>query len=513
MFRDESTKVIQKAHAQWGVQDQSEAGEPSGSSPASTSPSSSSTRSRASIAESVSTVSPTSPNGHSLVQAKFPRGLDATRIDRAIQFYLEHYVVGLPDEAKTGHELQELRWVHAPVTREVMAAVGLASMSNLTGDKELFIVARQQYGLALQHTGSAIRDIQSVDMDIAIRAIIMLGMFEVVRGDSVPIKAAQTHIMGGAALLRGFLPFFGSSADGLRALMQLCFSMLASIQGSLQHLSPEPNVLIPTSPTPTVAEGVIPNTFLDWIKLINSLASAPDKPSAELMSIISRFVQLSALVRSEPFKDGQPETFHFIREAQELDEQLSAWEQRQGGIWVVTEERVGGSGDFFPADAVFEGCYHIYTDMWTARVWTHYRWARIMVNQLLLESVDRFPASSLPLVTAAKQRQSLDCIVRVARDTLVSIPTHYRHPRLERAHREYFDQTKGGAGIGAAGIPTLLFQIKVAGAAPGVPRRYWAWAVEILGTIWADTGMLQARRTGEMLSKARERGGGGSSSR
>jgi len=171
MFRDESTKVIQKAHAQWGVQDSPESSEASGSSPTSVSPSSGSGRTRSSFTESVSSVSPVSP--------AVPREIHATRIDRAVQFYLEHFVIGLPDEAKAGEDLRQERWVFSKTTRDVMAAVGLASQSNLQGDKELMTLARQQYGLALRGTASGLQDIQGLDVDVFIRAIVMLGMFEV----------------------------------------------------------------------------------------------------------------------------------------------------------------------------------------------------------------------------------------------------------------------------------------------------------------------------------------------
>ena len=301
--------------------------------------------------------------------------------------------------------------------------------------------------------------------------------------------------------MRSLLPFFQHSPVGLRGLLQMCYSMLATVQCSIQQLSPEPNVMIPTDPVPSMGEEILPPAFLDWISLSSGMVSTPDLPSAELITVLSRFVELSASVRSRLLHDGRPETFDVIRQALGIDRELGEWEARQEGMWAVTEERMDGG--FFPPDAVFEGCYHVYTDMWTARVWTNYRWARIMVNQLLLESVERFPASSLSLLSTAQQRDSLATIARVSRDTLVSIPTHYRHPRLKPVHREYFDKTKGGAGIGAAQVPTLVFQLKVAGGAPGVPNSYYSWALAMIETIFADTGMIQARRLAELLAKSR----------
>ncbi|KAK1756191.1 white-opaque regulator 1 [Echria macrotheca] len=502
MFRDESTKVIQKAHAQWGVQGPpSDSSEASGSSPPSISPSGTSGRSRTSIAESTGSSSPVSSEESRLAAPRVPLEITTTSVDRAVQFYLEHYVIGLPDEAKSGYELQQHRWVFAPTTRQVMAAVGLAGLSNIAGDKDTMLMARQQYGIALRDTAMALQNFQHHDVDITLRAVVMLGMFEIVRGDDQPTKGAQTHIMGGAALMRSVLPFFQSSPDGLRGLVQICYSMVATVMCSVQQLSPEPNVMIPTEPVPSMAQGILPPAFFDWIHLGSSTAVPEDVPAVQLIAIIARFVQLAALIRSRLLKDGRSETLDILKQALEIERELDEWETRQQDPWLFREERVGGN--FFPPDAVFEGCYHVYTDMWTARVWTNYRFARILVNQLLVEAIERFPTTAPSLLSADQQRRSLDVIRRVARDTLVSTPTHYRHPRLERRHRELVEKTSGGAEIGAVQIPTLLFQLKVAAAAPGVPHSYYVWAREMLRTVFADTGMLQARRLGDILEKAR----------
>ena len=102
MFRDESTKVMQKAHAQWGVGESSEMGESSGSSPTPTSPSSS--RSRSQIPEA------TTPRSHSLAargyrtpdRRRLTKEIGVTPVDRAVKFYIDHYVIGLPDEPRAG---------------------------------------------------------------------------------------------------------------------------------------------------------------------------------------------------------------------------------------------------------------------------------------------------------------------------------------------------------------------------------------------------------------------------
>ncbi|KAK4177356.1 hypothetical protein QBC36DRAFT_135188 [Triangularia setosa] len=521
MFRDESSKVIKRAHQQWGVPEASEQGEASGSSPTSSTSSSSSSTSPTSTSTAfpittrrrvAASQSPQSASSVITFKREAPelgyrvsKEISINAVDKAIQFYIEHYVIGLPDEPKVGQELQGKVWVHSPATREIMAAVGLASLSNITGDKEMSTLSKQHYGRALQNISTSImaKHVPELDLDVILRAVVMMAMYEVVRGrDEQPAPGARTHIMGGAAILTSFLPFHESQSEGLRGLLQLCFSMIASTQGALQYTTAEPNNMIPSRPEPQSGEGGLPGPFQQWLSMGSSMVTPTDRPSAELIPPIVELVKLSTYVRSQHFIDGQQAVTDMVRAAVALDAQFGAWEDRQDGAWTVIEEQV--NNNFFPPEAVFEGRYHIYTDMYIARIWNHYRWARIMLSQLLLESVQRFPTSSSSLISDQKLQQIQDCIIRLVRDTLVSIPTHYRHPNLQPVHLEYFDKTQGGAVIGIAGIPTLLFEIKVAGVAPGIPRHYRTWALGILETIWAKMGMYQSKVLSGMLAKTTE---------
>lgn len=60
-----------------------------------------------------------------------------------------------------------------------MAAVGLASLSNLKGDSSMMTVARQKYGLALRQTGRLIQTSSMPDFEVTMRSVVMLAMFEV----------------------------------------------------------------------------------------------------------------------------------------------------------------------------------------------------------------------------------------------------------------------------------------------------------------------------------------------
>src|SRR5689334_19102014 len=111
--------------------------------------------------------------------------------------------------------------------------------------------------------------------------------------------------MGCAAILSNFLPLQHLPAEGPRSLLQMCFSMVASIQGSFQYSSPEPNALIPTHVDPNLSDRSLPKAFFDWVSIIDKTVSQPDKPSTELIKILAQLLRLSALVRRQPLADGQ----------------------------------------------------------------------------------------------------------------------------------------------------------------------------------------------------------------
>lgn len=171
-----------------------------------------------------------------------------------------------------------------------------------------------------------------------------------------------------------------------------------------------------------------------------------------------------------------------------LDTEFQEWDDGLTGSWRYHTKTASD----LPPQAIFEGEYHVYHDLWFARMWNHYRWARILLNQMILDFASHNPMSSLPLLSVLEQDTRLQLIRRLSKDLLVSTPNHWRHPLLVDKNTAYFENP-GGTGSGAAGVPVLLFHIRAAACAPGIPRTYWDWAQGIIECIWSDMGMLHAK--------------------
>ncbi|EOO04412.1 putative c6 zinc finger domain-containing protein [Phaeoacremonium minimum UCRPA7] len=178
----------------------------------------------------------------------------------------------------------------------------------------------------------------------------------------------------------------------------------------------------------------------------------------------------------------------------EIDRDMEMWESERTGTWQVTVESVEG----FPPEAIFRGKYHVYEDMWTARTWSHYRWARILIEQMILEFVERYPMSSLGYVSVTQQEKFISNIGRLAVEILQSSPCHYKDPRLSE-EQQIKVQIQGGPSAGAVGVPAIVFHLKTAACAPGVSKEIWQWALDLMDTIWGDLGMLHARSLAEVL--------------
>ncbi|XEV05596.1 hypothetical protein FSHL1_010883 [Fusarium sambucinum] len=539
MFRDESSKVIQKAHAQWGVGDSaseelstqtsSSSLASSYASSASTNSSSSSTSLHAGSTSSVIVGWPTSPASTQSQQAlpptpsspssssssssssivskssatnttlptftqppRLPTPIDSSIEDQGVQFYVNRYLIGHPDEPRHPGDLTNTGWLWDPAVQDIMAAVGLASLSNLRGDSSMMTTARQKYGLALRQTGRLIQTSSMPDFEVTMRSVVMLAMFEVcaltpdavqyspmlVKGANQGIAHVHAHVMGGVALLRRWLPMPAAAFLGVRAMVQMSYSLFIAA-----YISATP----------------LPDPLYEWVSFAKTLLEPADHPATDLGPLVGQFIQLSTYIRTYPYSDGHVHTAAALKQLFALDASFLEWEHGLGPTWRFRTEKA----KHLPSSVVFEGVYHVYYDMFVARMWGHYRWARTLLNQNIIEFIKKYPKSSAPLMSLAEYGRRYEIVRGLARDTLVSTPTHWRHPLLTDKSAMPVERI-GGAGSGSAGLPVVLFHLQVAACAPGVPDTYWDWALAVMECIWSDMGILHAKSMMESMKAYRD---------
>lgn len=467
MFRDESSKVIQKAHAQWGFGEGPEA--------ANTTPSPTASRSQASPDPSESSpsttraTSPPSPTTHdgALVQ------ISPTQEDQGFNFYVHRYLLGHPDEPRNASELKSCSWLWEPTLRDVSTALGLASMSNLNGDKALMVDARRRYGNALRTAGQLIVADSNTSVDTTSRLVVQLALFELVKGTSLSTGSVYAHVAGCAALICSWFPLKEVPDGGVRPLLQLCYStFITAFETSIP----------------------LPAMFHDWVNVARQAMQPEDFPAAELGTLLARFIKVSMAVRKRQYRDGDATVRQVLEKLIKLEAELESWVESLDGVWRYRTQEAPE----LPSSAIFGGEYHVYHDLWVARVWNHYRWARILVNQVILDTVSRYPISSEPLSADFAYKGRLQTIKTEARDMMVSTPCHWRHPLLNGRIGKQIEELGVGR-LGSAGLPILLFHLKVAACAPGIPQDYWDWTYDIMNCIWGDMGMLHAKNMMESM--------------
>lgn len=203
MFRDESSKVIQRARAQCGgrpadgiVEDNPAL---TGSSHASQSPqtklavlslvsyasSSASSASQPLSRDVTPLAAKTKPppwqgrGGASVPTCNVPRPINPTLQQQGVRFYIEHYVLGHPGEPKTFADLSDRHWIFQPSMQNLMAAVGLASLSNLNGRQAMKRAAREQYGVVLGNIQRSLQAVKGSNIELALKTVVTLALFEV----------------------------------------------------------------------------------------------------------------------------------------------------------------------------------------------------------------------------------------------------------------------------------------------------------------------------------------------
>ncbi|KAI1504205.1 hypothetical protein F5X99DRAFT_53967 [Biscogniauxia marginata] len=485
MFRDESTKVIQKAHAQWGTSGSPADGRQGSTSSSDTaSPPSEASHSSASVSAPAAETpsSRTAALSRQVVASKVPRRVEPTLEQRGFQFYLDRYLLNHPDSPKTVTEIAD--HLSSDAAQNVMVAVGLAGMSNLLGNKSMSLVSRSKYVMALKQVGQAIATGSNDWSHVAgpVRSIVTLAMFEVVQGKGSQMTAgsANMHINGALALFRTVLPIKNAPNNGARGVLQLSYAMF-----------------IPSQLTDTP----LPPAFFECLKICkNLLRGTPETCCVDLALCIARLIQLLDKTKHTVLSDDQPSTDDILQQLLLLESSFDELEPRMYRAYPYTEHQGGD----YPREAVFRGKWHSYTEIWGARLWNHWRWARILLNEDVIKLMTNYPISSSRCMSPARKVQCYAVVEKMAEDTLVSTPAHWHHPVLDKETSRKFE-TVGKTGGGAVGLPTLLWHLVVAGCGSNVAPEFWTWAHETLLVVWKAMGMHHALSLAEYMEEHRTR--------
>lgn len=223
-----------------------------------------------------------------------------------------------------------------------------------------------------------------------------------------------------------------------------------------------------------------------WPRRWGASLPANDSPVSSLAEIIIRFVDLRGSIRSGETTDAST----IIGDALLLETDLAEWRAALPSAWDY-ETRIAAETDgaFF---GTYNGEYHIYKDYWIARMWDHYRWTRIMVHELILKYLENLP---LPYAEKAEQQQeSLAIISHLACHICASVWSQLCLP----------DPSIPRSAPQLTSVFILLWPLRVAGSAVGVPETLHEWVLQFVENIGETMGIRQTKMVVITTKKQRD---------
>jgi hypothetical protein len=168
-----------------------------------------------------------------------------------------------------------------------------------------------------------------------------------------------------------------------------------------------------------------------------------------------------------------------IRDALLLETDLTEWRATLPCNWTYNIRVTPQTDCKFKG--TYDGEYHLYKDHWIARMWDHYRWTRILVHELILEHLPRLSLTHAEIYK--QQEQSLTIISHLATTICASVWSQLKLP----------DPSIPGSYPQLTSVFMLLWHLRVAGSAVGVPQALHEWVLRILTSIGQEMGIRQTK--------------------
>lgn len=215
------------------------------------------------------------------------------------------------------------------------------------------------------------------------------------------------------------------------------------------------------------------------------MSTAPPEllPAVKLIDILVRYMRFDASLRQQ-----SPGTKAIISSALMFEAELRDWEATLPETWAYAVQKSDTH------HRTFYGEYHVYKDGWVSRVFNHYRWTRLLFNEMI---VCKISSLSQPTPGDIAQRQrSLETISSMAIGICTGAASH------EAISQRGVTADNPSHLPPLNGIFMMLFPLAVAGGAAGVPDHVHNWVVGTLEQIGCTMGIQRAFEMIPQLKKS-----------
>ena len=451
----------------------------------------------------VSTSKVASHNTKSSVRFSILPNLVPTIDERAVNFFLSNHVTGLNASSRgfidqvqdlPDHDLGDNLMT-------TIRAVGLAGFSTAAGAPELMREARKNYTVAVRLLNSALQSPVEVKKDTTLLAIMILGIFETLTGrEEDSLIAWAAHLKGAAALMEIRGPQQLSTVAGRRlygqitaSLITVCLQQEIAVPGHILELSLEVFKYVDANDIIWANQRVI-------LLFTNFYTKIKHGEIVDLHEILDKSRELEdMLVRT------------FVDPPQDWTFSMS-----------YTEDH---------PDLIYYGCYHVYQHALAAISWNGMRTIRIMLNEIVRDTLLLGLSAKPPLFVEPKytkqlqssteilHQTSFDIIASVpqylgyvgkypAPTTLIDSPNGSDFSRLwsdycPQSHKSHPYADKASVPLLRTALYNLPWILYTVGSSSVVTEPSLRWAIRTLKLVSSSLGIRQATILATWLEQTR----------
>ena len=230
----------------------------------------------------------------------------------------------------------------------------------------------------------------------------------------------------------------------------------------------------------------MPVSVIEMSRNAQNSQSEKDSPAATLIGIITRFVDFYGSIKGGCITSPAA----IFREALRFETELAHWEARIPDCWNAELCSLPSSKCDHGSNMSCNTC----EDPWQARVTNHYRWARVLVNDILLGHVMQL--GLLATEDLVQLQSSRETIVRLATDLYTTISAQIGQYSIEEGARAFSPRMSV--------VFLQIWPLTVAGSAIGVPEELHNCVLRMLEKLGNTMGIRQALTVIPLIKLQRE---------
>ncbi|KAI1161687.1 hypothetical protein F5B18DRAFT_627264 [Nemania serpens] len=327
----------------------------------------------------------------------------------AKRYIFANYMTG---GSRCGHMNYLLPLIEDPRNTAVntaLDAVALAALSNVRLSPRTMLRAQQEYIAVLTQTNRALKDPIMCKTDDTLAAVVLLGIYEVITcADDSYIDRWVKHVDGAEKLLeiRGSDQL--TRREGLDIFTHLRTQIILS------------RIFQERYPSPILAQ---------LTEQAEKYRDPGDRILDQLSTVVIRLADLCADVKNKRIVKPS----EIIRTALSIDADLVSLLINVAPSWSYTTFRVPTLDGKYNTKAVWGSHYHIYSSIAAASLWNNYRSARIVVQELIFDTLRYLEGSrqhSTSTSTNYPQQDELagqcrQTILQLSEDICATVPFHF----------------------------------------------------------------------------------------